>query len=1080
MTIGGTATGSGTDYTLSAGTLTFNPGETSKNISPTIVDDALTEVDETILVDINNPGNATLGANTNHTYTINDNDREVQFDIVASNGSESSTPALLSVSLDMASVNTITVDYAVTGGTATGSGTDFTLAAGTLTFNPAETSKNISITVVNDTLDEDNESIQVTLSNPSNAALGTNTVHTYTINDDDLPPTVQFDATSSNGPESTTPANLAVSLSTASGKTVTVDYMTIGGTATGSGTDYTLAAGTLTFNPGETSKNISPTIVDDASLESDETIIVDINNPGNATLGGNTNHTYTIYDNDQVVEFSSISSSGDESASPVLLNLTLTPSSSNTVTVDYSVTGGNASGGGTDFTLAAGTVTFNPGETSKNISVTIVDDTLDEDNETIEVTLANPSNSTLGGNTVYTYTINDNDLPPSLDFDLASSNNAESVSSANLAVSLSTASGRTVTVDYAVTGGTATGSGTDYTLASGTLTFNAGETSKNITATIAEDVLAEADETIEVTLSNPSNATLDTILVHTYTINDNDPLATVYFSAASSNGDEATNPALITVVLSAAMGQVGTVDYAVTGGTATGGGTDFTLAAGTLTFNPGETSKDISVAINNDTLDENDETIEITLSNPSSLGLGAPTVHTYTINDNDVPPTVAFDAASSAGQEDSTPADLSVSLSTASGLTVTVDYAVTGGTATGGGTDYTLAAGTLTFNPGETNKNISVTVVDDASPESDETIEVTVSNPTNSSLGATTMHTYTINDNDGCPVGWWDCSWSRRVKITFDNSGQGALSAHPVRIALDETKIPSFYSETKTNGEDIRFIDDDGSTVLDYEIERWNTSGVSEVWVEVTTIDASSTTDFIYIYYNNSGAADAQNATAVWDANFSMVQHLNETSGTHFGSTTHANDGTNNGSAQNVGGQIGLANDFDGTNDDVSVADNADGSLDLQNASVSAWIYADSTTGDQSVLAKGDNFKIGLRGDEIWVYFYNQAAREQVTSGALLSTGTWYHIAATFQKTGGTGSTEIFLNGVSQGTLGHGKFPKADALSLLIGNDNAGNYFDGIIDELRVTNGIRSADWFKVEYLNGTDNFSTFGSVEST
>jgi hypothetical protein len=219
---------------------------------------------------------------------------EVQFDQPTSSGDESTTPALLAVLLDRSANDTITVDYDVTGGTATGGGVDYTLAAGTLIFDPGVTSQNIPIDVVDDGELESDETVEVTLSNPSNAMLGSNTAHTYTILDNDTPPTVEFDQTSSNGEEDVTPANLGVSLSSSSGNTVTVDYAVTGGTATGGGVDYTLAAGTLTFDPGMTSEAIPITIVDDTEQEPDETIEVTLSNPSNATLGGNTVHTYTI------------------------------------------------------------------------------------------------------------------------------------------------------------------------------------------------------------------------------------------------------------------------------------------------------------------------------------------------------------------------------------------------------------------------------------------------------------------------------------------------------------------------------------------------------------------------------------------------------------------------------------------------------------------------------------------------------------------------------------------------------------------------------------------------------------------
>ena len=114
-------------------------------------------------------------------------------------------------------------------------------------------------------------------------------------------------------------------------------------------------------------------------------------------------------------------------------------------------------------------------------------------------------------------------------------------------------------------------------------------------------------------------------------------------------------------------------------------------------------------------------------------------------------PAVAFASAASSGAESTTPANLEVTLSAASELTVTVAYAVTGGTATGG-VDYTLlGTGTLTFVPGDTSETVAITIVDDALDEADEIIEVTLSNPSNATLGGA-VHTYTILDNDGLIV----------------------------------------------------------------------------------------------------------------------------------------------------------------------------------------------------------------------------------------------------------------------------------------------------------------------------------------
>ena len=265
----------------------------------------------------------------------------------------------------------------------------------------------------------------------------------------------------------------------------------------------------------------------------------------------------------------------------------------------------------------------------------IVDDTITEGNETVIVTLSSPSGASLGSDRVHTYTINDNDGTPTIDFNATSSSGGESTSSAALQVDLSNQSASNVTVSYAVTG-TASGGGTDYTLANGTLTITAGNMTGMITiASIVDDPAVESNETVIVTLSSPSGATLGSDAVHTYTIIDNDGIPTIDFNTTSSSGAESSSSAALQVDLSSASASNVTVNYAVTG-TASGGGTDYTLANGTLTITAGNTTDMITIAsIVDDTIAEGDETVIVTLLTPSGASLGSDRVHTYTITDND-------------------------------------------------------------------------------------------------------------------------------------------------------------------------------------------------------------------------------------------------------------------------------------------------------------------------------------------------------------------------------------------------------------------------------------------------------------
>jgi len=128
-------------------------------------------------------------------------------------------------------------------------------------------------------------------------------------------------------------------------------------------------------------------------------------------------------------------------------------------------------------------------------------------------------------------------------------------------------------------------------------------------------------------------------------------------------------------------------------------------------------------------------------------------------------------------------------------------------------------------------------------------------------------------------VSWWNSDWSYRKKLTFDNSGQSEnLSDFPVLVALTSSNFD--FNKAKDNGEDIRFVDSDDSAELKYEIEKWDkTNQKAWIWVKVPQIDGSSSTDYIWMYYGNSGASDNQDAANAWDANYISVWHLKNASG---------------------------------------------------------------------------------------------------------------------------------------------------------------------------------------------------------
>ena len=332
------------------------------------------------------------------------------------------------------------------------------------------------------------------------------------------------------------------------------------------------------------------------------------------------------------VSFNETSNTGDESVTPVEITLNLARMYPLDTTVNYTVTG--TATNGSDYTLDNGTATIIAGNTSTTIELPITDDTLKELDETVILTLSNPTNAILGTNTEYTYTIVDNDQSGTIQFGSTESSGEENITSVDIPVTLSEASGADTTVNYSVTGGTAT-NGSDYNLQDGTVTIPAGEISTNITLPIINDVLKEDSETITIELSNPTNATLGANTTFTYTIIDDDLLPTLGFTQPVSQAKEDVNTVDIPVSISAPYAEDVTFNYTASG-TATGNGVDYLLTEGPVTIKAGDTTANIHLVVFDDTLAEDTETVILTLTDPTNANLGTNSIHAFSILDNEI------------------------------------------------------------------------------------------------------------------------------------------------------------------------------------------------------------------------------------------------------------------------------------------------------------------------------------------------------------------------------------------------------------------------------------------------------------
>jgi len=645
-TTDGTATVADGDYAPTSGTLSFLPGDTTKNVDVTVNGDTKHETGETFTVDLSGAVNASIADNQGvGTITNDDQVPDISVDDqVTAEGNSPTTPTMtFNVTLSNPSDQTVTVEYATNDGTATTTDGDYAAASGTVTFNPGQTAKTVDVTVNGDDTTEPDESLTLDLSNASNANIlddsGTGTI----TNDDPIPDVSIDDQSITEGNAGTSTLTFNVTLSHASSDTVSVDYTTTDGSATTADADYVAASGTVTFNPGQTTKTVDVTVNGDLTHESDETFTVDLSNASNAGVADASGQG-TITNDDQVPDISIDDQSvteGDAGTSTLTFNVTLSNPSDQTVAVDYTTTDGTATTADGDYDATANSVTFDPGQTTKTVDVTVNADLTHESDETFTVDLSNALNgNVLAGSG--TGTILDDDASPTISVANASVTEGN-VGDTTLSfdVTLSVASAVTVTVDYTTTDGSATFANGDYDAASDTLTFDPGQTTETVDVTVHGDTTYETDEGLTIDLSNANGATIaDDSGTGTITNDDAAPMFGIG-DVSVAEGATGITSLTFTVTKSGATQLGSSVHYATSGGTATAG-VDYTGNSGTLSFAPGVTSQPVTVLANGDKVFEPNETFDVVLSAPTGATVADATGVGTIMNDDKQPTTLTI------------------------------------------------------------------------------------------------------------------------------------------------------------------------------------------------------------------------------------------------------------------------------------------------------------------------------------------------------------------------------------------------------------------------------------------------------
>ena len=313
-------------------------------------------------------------------------------------------------------------------------------------------------------------------------------------------------------------------------------------------------------------------------------------------------------------------------------------------------------------------------------------------------------------------------------------------------------------------------------------------------------------------------------------------------------------------------------------------------------------------------------------------------------------------------------------------------------------------------------------------------------------------------------------TWNRTALITAGGYTAGeTLTGFPLLVRLDSTEVPGF-SHTQmlsTGGADLAFTSEDGTLLYDHEIETWNPSGTSCIWVRVPALTSQSK---LRLWWGKSGesAPSTTARAATWSSGFGGVWHLNQSLGFQTDSSPNALAGTSTAMADASTSVIPKAATLNGTTSIVTIPNAS--SLNPSFISVEAWIKTTST-GLCSILSKDNSglanrvWQFRVNAGKVEFIPFNATTNATAVSTAVVNDGQFHLVCGTWD-----GSTvRVFVDGVQSGsTAFSGSLRSGMTNSAFIGRmeTTTANYFPGTLDEVRLSQTARSANWIKASYDN--------------
>ena len=790
------------DYSVPA-TVVFNSGDTEKTFDFSATQDTVDDDGESVKLGFTNlPTGVAAGTTDETTVSITDDDVPavtVSFEQASYTVAEGDS-VTVTVKLDADPERTVTIPLTATGQSGATS-SDYGVPA-SVVFNSGDTEKTFDFEAIQDTVDDDGESVKLGFTNlPAGVAAGSTDETTVSITDDDVPSvTVSFEQASYTVAEGNS-VTVKVILSADPERTVTIPLTdtTLGGA---SNSDYSVPANVV-FNSGDTEKTFSFSAMDDSDNDDGEGVRLTFGTlPLRVTSTGPSQTVVSITDDDVpsvTVSFAQASYTVAEGNS-VTVTVKLDADPERTVTIPLTATG---QGGATSADYGIPTsVSFNSGDTEKTFDFSATQDTVDDDGESVKLGFTNlPTGVSTGTTDETTVSITDDDVPSvTVSFEQASYTVSEG-NSVMVKVTLSADPERTVTIPITKTNQDGATSA-DYSVPA-TVAFNSGDTEKTISFSATQDTVDDDGESVKLGFTNlPTGVSAGTTDESTVSITDDDvPSVTVSFEQDEYTVAEGSS-VTVKVVLSADPERTVTIPLLrVNQGGASS--SDYSDVPAHVEFNSGETENTFTFTAASDADNDDGESVRVSFGTlPEQVSAGTHSGTTVSITDDDVPSvTVSFAQASyTVAEGDSVM--VKVTLSADPERTVTIPITKTnqdGATSA----DYSVPA-TVAFNSGDTEKTFDFSATQDTIDDDGESVKLGLGSslPTGVSAGTTAETTVSITDDDvpSVTVSFEQASYT----VAEGNSGtvKVVLSADPERTV----RIPI----TKTN--------QDGASNGDYSV----------------------------------------------------------------------------------------------------------------------------------------------------------------------------------------------------------------------------------------------------------------------